>query len=213
MIEANKKLIKANLTQGVVGIQSNLVGLYQTNLSAMATQAALIAGFAFTAVGNTSVFTSTDDGPATIPYFVYALFTLCLVAALFVLSQATIVVMFGPSMALKGADQASVKRASEYMREEQWRVFTIGAVSISSLFAGSCILSWTLYPTNIAAITTCIYVVGYFILFKEGQRAYHVFVPVNDVTLNDPNSNVVKTPSGKSVRSITIIDQFSILLI
>jgi hypothetical protein len=47
MIEANKKLIKANLTQGVVGIQSNLIELYQTNLSAMATQAALIAGFAF----------------------------------------------------------------------------------------------------------------------------------------------------------------------
>jgi len=47
MIEANKKLIKANLTQ-VVGIQNNLIDLYRNNLSAMGTQAALIAGFAFT---------------------------------------------------------------------------------------------------------------------------------------------------------------------
>jgi len=50
MIAANKRFLKANLTQGVLGIQTNLINLYSSNLSAIATQAALIAGFSFTAV-------------------------------------------------------------------------------------------------------------------------------------------------------------------
>jgi hypothetical protein len=38
MIAANKRLLKANLTQGVLGIQTNLITLYTNNLSAVATQ-------------------------------------------------------------------------------------------------------------------------------------------------------------------------------
>ncbi len=112
MIEANKKLIKASFAQGVVGIQGNLVSLYQTNLTAMATQAALIAGFSFQALTNTAAFSLQDDSvahPEVLKFFCYSLFTVSFVAALFVLSQATIVVMFGPSMALKGSSEASVK--------------------------------------------------------------------------------------------------------
>jgi hypothetical protein len=121
---------------------------------------------------------------SVLPYFYYVLFSICLVAALFVLSQATIVVMFGPSLALKGADQSSVKVASEYMREEQWRVFTVGAVSITALFAGSCIFSWALYPQPIASITTIVYICSYFFLITEGKRAYLRFSPPDDVTLS-----------------------------
>lgn len=50
MIAANKRLIKANLSQGVVGIQGNLISLYQSNLNAVSVTAALIAGLAFQAV-------------------------------------------------------------------------------------------------------------------------------------------------------------------
>jgi len=50
MIAANKRLLKATLTEGVLSIQQNLIDLYTNNLSAMGTQAALIGGFAFAAV-------------------------------------------------------------------------------------------------------------------------------------------------------------------
>ena len=49
MIAANKRLLKATLTEGVLSIQQNLIDLYTANLSAMGTQAALIGGFAFAA--------------------------------------------------------------------------------------------------------------------------------------------------------------------
>ena len=49
MIAANKRLLKATLTEGVLSIQSNLISLYTDNLAAMGVQAALIGGFAFAA--------------------------------------------------------------------------------------------------------------------------------------------------------------------
>ena len=45
MIAANKRLLKATLTEGVLQIQSNLISLYTDNLSAMGVQASLIAGY------------------------------------------------------------------------------------------------------------------------------------------------------------------------
>mmetsp|Transcript_17971 Transcript_17971/g.39849 ORF Transcript_17971/g.39849 Transcript_17971/m.39849 type:complete len:140 (+) Transcript_17971:196-615(+) len=110
MIAANKRFLKANLTQGVLGIQTNLINLYSNNLSAIATQAALIGGFSFTAV-----ILETNTGSVwreALSYFYYVCFTVCLVAALFVLSQATVVVMFGPTMALKGSTDEAVKFAA-----------------------------------------------------------------------------------------------------
>ena len=52
MIAANKRLLKATLTEGVLSIQSNLISLYSSNLAAMGVQSALIGGFAFAAVQN-----------------------------------------------------------------------------------------------------------------------------------------------------------------
>ena len=49
MIAANKRLLKATLTEGVLEIQSRLIDLYTENLSAMGVLGALIGGFAFAA--------------------------------------------------------------------------------------------------------------------------------------------------------------------
>lgn len=48
--------------------------------------------------------------------------------ALIVLTQSTIVTMFGPSKALKGDSSDAVKDASENMRQQQWMVLIIGNI-------------------------------------------------------------------------------------
>ena len=70
MIAANKRLLKATLTEGVLGIQINLIQLYQANLSAVATQAALIAGFSFSAI--TTEFVHTYGSVSTVLSYVIA---------------------------------------------------------------------------------------------------------------------------------------------
>ena len=183
MIAANKRLLKATLTEGVLGIQINLIQLYQSNLSAVATQSALIAGFSFTAIS--SAFTASSLFSRVLSYFYYACFTVCFCAALFALSQATICVMFGPSMALKSDDSDAVRQASEMMRQQQKLVFSIGVVSISALFLGACILAWATYPIPIAAVCCFFYVLGYSIVVSEGSKAYKTFNSKEDVTVDE----------------------------
>ena len=47
MIAANKRLLKATLTEGVLSIQARLISLYSGNLAMMGTEAAVVSVFAF----------------------------------------------------------------------------------------------------------------------------------------------------------------------
>ena len=82
----------------------------------------------------------------------------CLTAAIFVLTQATICVMFGPTMALKGSNDEAVKIAASHMMNQQIYILKIAQVSITALFLGACLLSWGTYPLGIAAMTTVVYI-------------------------------------------------------
>jgi hypothetical protein len=178
----------------VLGIQTNLINLYSNNLSAVATQAALIGGFSFTAVS--AVNEATTTAALALSYFYYVCFTVCLVAALFVLCQATIVVMFGPTMALKGSSDEAVKYAAGHMMNQQLLILRAAGISISSLFLAACILSWANYPAGIATITTIVYMVSYYYVVKEGLLAYRTFVPNDDGAFVEPVLGIDGTPAA-----------------
>jgi hypothetical protein len=168
----------------VLGIQTNLVDLYTSNLTAMATQAALIGGFSFTAV---LVAQETGSIAQTVlQYFYYVCFAVCLVCSLFILAEATIVVMFGPTMALKGATDDAVKFAATHMRNQQFVILRAAWAAISALFLGACILSWANYDIGIAAITTVVYLVGYYFLMLESYKAFRIFVPLDENAMVEP---------------------------
>lgn len=63
------------------------------------------------------------------------------------------------------------------MKEQQNFIFVVGAISVTSLFIGACLLSWALYPVGIASITTFCYFMGYYLLASYGSAAYNTFVP------------------------------------
>lgn len=179
-----------------MGIQTNLINLYSNNLSAVATQAALVGGFSFTAVSVT--YESDSITQLTLGYFYYILFTICLVSALFVLSQATIVVMFGPTMALKGASDEAVKFAAGHMMQQQLIILRAAAICISALFLAACILSWANYPIGIATITTVVYIVSYYYLVKMGYEAYRTFVPQEEGAFLEPLLEMAGLYSGSN---------------
>jgi len=190
--------------QGVLGIQTNLITLYSNNLSAIATQAALIGGFAFTAV----LLDADVEGPTklVLAYFYYICFTICLVTALFVLSQATIVGMFGPTMALKGSTDEAVKMAADKMMDQQYIILNASLTGITALFAGACLLTWAKYPKGIATITTLIYMITYYCLVKYGMNAYLTFVPnegASFVELEDGSKD--GSNAGSSANSYKVV--------
>lgn len=181
MIAANKRLLKATLTEGVLQIQSNLIALYTDNLSAMGVQASLIAGFAFSAV-QTEFNSDSTIHEDVLSFLYFICYTMCFVSALIVLSQSTIVVMFGPSKALKGDSTDSVKDASENMRQQQWMVLCIGGVSITALFVGAMIQTWVQLPYPLAIILTLLYLTSYTLLIVWGRGAYFLFHLDTDIT-------------------------------
>lgn len=170
-----------------MGIQTNLINLYSNNLSAVATQAALVSGFSFTAVIATNTASVTDDVEIiALSYFYYVFFTICLVTALFILSQATIVGMFGPTLALKGATDDAVKFAAAHMMNQQLIIMKAAFITITSLFLGACILCWANYPIGIATLCTVVYLVSYYYLVTEGYTAYRIFVPDDSSAYIEP---------------------------
>lgn len=197
----------------MLGIQTNLITLYSNNLSAIATQAALIGGFSFTAV----LLSADVEGPTklVLAYFYYSCFTVCLVTALFVLSQATIVGMFGPTMALKGSTDEAVKMAADKMMNQQYIILKAALIAITALFSGACLLAWAKYPKGIAAITTFIYLFTYYYLVKLGMDAYLTFVPnegASFVELEDGNkeygsSIVAASSSNNNYKSVSSSSQ------
>ena len=192
MINANKRLLKATLTQGVLQIQTNLIQLYSDNLSAIGTQAALIAGFAFSAT-TASYASDGSDGGDCLSYLYFFFYTICFVCALMVLSQATIVTMFGPSKALKGDSTDAVQMSGDEMRKQQYLVLVGGFFSITALFIGSCIQAWNSLPGLLALTCTFVYLGGYLVLVYAGQGAYEAFRLKRDITTPigyDPDDGV-----------------------
>lgn len=85
MIAANKRLLKATLTQGVLGIQITLIELYTANIESVGIEASLVANFAFSAV-------TMMDGTSTLTHYVLAFFyyipfIICFIVALIVVAQ------------------------------------------------------------------------------------------------------------------------------
>jgi len=168
MIAANKKLIKATAKQGVLTVQTQLINIYSSNLSAIATQAALVAGLAFQFV--IIRVDTTQEEQLGLAYIYFSLFTICLVAALFALSQATVATIYGPWLAFKSEDNMAVQNAQDVMRHQANFIIKIAVVSISSLFAGAMFFTWSIYDRGIAAICSFIYIVGYFFLMFYGRK-------------------------------------------
>jgi hypothetical protein len=212
MIAANKNLLKATLTQGVLGIQTQLITLYTTNLSALATQAALIAGFSFTAVisvlqANTqSVVGDDSHAQDALQYFYYIFFTICFIAAVCVLSQATLVVTLGPSMALKGTTNEAVKIAASHMFRQMILIYKIACLAITSLFLGACIICWSSYPVGVAVIATVCYICGYAFLVIQGTKVYTLFEDafIDSFDQNAPNAGnaLARMVGGKQYKPV-----------
>lgn len=219
MIAANKNLLKATLTQGVLGIQTQLITLYASNLSAIATQAALIAGFSFTAIigvaqtSSSSIISNNYIARKILEYFYYIFFTICFISALCVLAQATLVVTLGPSMALKGTSNESVKIAASHMFRQMLMIYKIASVCISSLFVGTCIICWSNYSEGIAAIATGCYILGYMFMVQQASRVYTFFEDafIDSFDPESLNSNPIRNILGaKADASTEKIDEEAI---
>jgi hypothetical protein len=148
MIVGDRNMLKATIARGILEIQLNLVAFYTNNLAAFGDQAALIAGFAYTAVFE-AVYPTNFQYQYYIAFPYYFFGTICLISSLFIVSQSTIVTMYGPAMALSGETPESVTSSVTNMRNQQTLIFKIGVVTVFTLFANGICYAWARGPTVI----------------------------------------------------------------
>jgi hypothetical protein len=215
MIEANKKYINATLKQGTAHIQGSLIQLYTYNLNAIGTQAALIAGFAFTALSDLN----PTEASTALQYFYYIFYTICLITALFVLTQATIAAIFGTTLSIKGKNAKTVEIAAKIMKDKQVLILQMGSVCITSLFIGGVLQSWSLYPTGIAIIVTILYVSFWISIVWLGKATWNeckieteIEEAVELPTKLKENEKTIKAKE-KEIQEKSLIGIFKLLII
>ena len=174
MIAADKNLLQATLTQGVLSIQFQLVDLYTNNLTAIGTVCALVAGFAYTGYGE-AAYSFVNKGDNILAYFYYPADLLALSLGLFAVAHTTIATMFGPAMALNGETPEMVIKAVEHMSDCQTYVCQIGVLCVSALLLSGCILGWARLPRGVAAMNTIVYASVGYVIYREGMKAYILF--------------------------------------
>ena len=98
--------------------------------------------------------------------------TIGFVSSIFALSQSTIVLMYGPSFALKGDTETVVMKASEEMKQQQLFVTVLIFISIFALFLGLSIFSWVTFQTGCAGLTCALYIVGFWFIAHHSYISY-----------------------------------------
>jgi hypothetical protein len=179
MIVGDRNMMKASLAKGILEIQLYLVDFYTRNLSAFGDQGALLAGFAYTAIFE-AVYPNKIVMQYWLSYPYYFFSTICLISSLFIVTQSTIVTMYGPAMALSGETAESVASSVLNMRKQQTLIFKIGIVAIAALYLSGISFSWARGPPGVASICTLIYVCGFYYMVKVGRETYLQFAPPED---------------------------------
>lgn len=106
-------------------------------------------------------------------YFYHPMDLLCLMTSFFCVSQATIVAIFGPSMALTAEGPESMMAAVGHMQEQQTFVLKVGLLAVTSLFVSTALLTWANpMPPICSAVCTLILMGVYYAMLVEGRKAY-----------------------------------------
>eukprot|EP01035_Chromulina_nebulosa_P018738 gene18738-24503_t len=149
MLAADRSLLEVNLRQSAIKLREKELNLYADNLAAMATQAAVLAGFTTTCL----IEIPTPENPNTFSFHllhISAIVSIC--ANITCVSLCTITSMFGSGKALRGRD-GSMDEAVEGMNIERnliIKCFYIGLSGNLITVLSTCLILMA-YPVNIIA--------------------------------------------------------------
>ena len=127
MLAADRSLLEVNLRQSAIKLREKELNLYTENFSAMATQAAVLAGFTTTCLIEITV-------PAETSYFarnclyVSAITSIC--SNITCVSLSTITIIWGTGKALRGLE-GSMDEAVDGMSKERSKIFNAFALGLA----------------------------------------------------------------------------------
>lgn len=218
MIVADKKVLEANLAKGSLTIQYKLNILYKNNLNSLATQAALIAtiGLVGFQQGNSYPIPS-NIGETIAQIILFFGLNVGTIASFIAYTQCSVAVIWGPIMGLSGEHQSEVIEATRHMLFQKndsiiWGAFAILAVISTPFFYILLLVDWKCAISCGLAI-----VIGYYLIWTEGTKAYHLFNheaewrDLNDELYRDFHESTIgsnKSPTSNTKSVLTAATTF-----
>mmetsp|Transcript_20448 Transcript_20448/g.57872 ORF Transcript_20448/g.57872 Transcript_20448/m.57872 type:complete len:232 (+) Transcript_20448:103-798(+) len=151
MLAADKLLLTSTIRKNATELKGKELELHKTNFDAVGTQAAVLAGFAVTALVEFHVPASAN---AVLTGLFYIFSVVTLVANLRCVSMTTCITVMGTGLALRGPDGSMVK-AVEGMYTQRLSVFTCFGIGITSSLLTTVCICCLVMETIPAAVCSC----------------------------------------------------------
>lgn len=171
MLAADKLLLQSNLRQNAIKLKEKEFTLHHDNFQAVGTQAAVLAGFAVTALIEFQM-------PAGVNRALQFAYYLCVVgslgANLTCVSSTTALSVCGTGLALRGPDGAMI-RAVDGMYEERRQVFITFGCGLYMMLAAGMLASWIIMMPEAAVCSTICLLVVMKRIYLHAGRIYTKF--------------------------------------
>jgi len=201
MLAADKLLLQSNLKQRSIELREKELKLFNTNFSAVGTQAAIMAGFTFTS------FVEIDLPPEK--HIAKLMLHFCVALSICVnflcVAMVTFVTVFGSGKALRGQDGSMDFAVDEMNRERPFIFMCFGVGVVATL---GCLFSaaWVLMEKEIAALASCLVLGTMYLVVSEARRIRARFymeveetVSFNDLSTAFPSFSPERTHSASAL--------------
>ena len=147
MLAADKLLLQSNVKQRSIALREKELRLFNTNFSAVGTQAAIMAGFTLTS------FVEIDLPPnkPTAKTMLHTFVTLSICSNFVCVAMVTFVSVWGTGKALRGRDGA-MDTAVDGMNAERTLIFSCFAMGVLATLGCLFSAAWVLMETEVRSI-------------------------------------------------------------
>lgn len=148
MLHADKRALQQNLKVNLLKIREKELHFYTENCVAIGTQAALLAGFAYSGVIQVDIPEQAND---TLKTAYLCVTTVAMGLELIAVLNSTLCSMLGPGLALRGPD-GSMHKAVDEMMEEYRLTFLFFAVGLLAFHVSALLFAWLefIWPVALA---------------------------------------------------------------
>ena len=167
MLAADKDRLIASVKQNALQLRHKELDYYIERYSNLATQASILAGFAFDGLVELEIPKDNGHPKWADPIF-YTAGSCTMAFALYTLSVASFAIVYGHRLALQGPT-GSVERAVAVMMKSRTSIFASFALSMTSLIIAASAMAWIKMGDAAAAVTGIFGMLFLFLVCKHQQ--------------------------------------------
>ena len=178
MLFADKRALETNLKVGLLQIREKELNFYTQNCLAVCTQAALLAGFAYSGLTQVAI-------PLDSEYVLKLLYLLVTSAAmcleLIAVMSTTLLSMMGPGLALRGPD-GSMHPAVDGMMEEYRSAYLNFLLGLIAFHFSAALFGWLTFNWVVSTFTSSCVLGSLYLLIRYAMRVHSRFrLPAGEV--------------------------------